>query len=646
MCGVAGLWTGGSETQSLEETVHSMTATLRHRGPDDEACWIDQQSGIALGHTRLAIIDLSPRAKQPMKGPSGNTRIAYNGEVYDYVESRRHLEGHGAQFDNDSDTLVILALYERHGLDCLGMLRGMFAFALWDRAKKRLILARDRVGKKPLYYCQEGHTLYFASEIKAILAGLHTAPTIDTTVLNEYLSYGFIGGERTIYREIRELPPGCSLLATSPNETRVSRYWQPQWLPKRHSRSAHTLDEAEALLTEAVRLRLRADVPVGVFLSGGIDSGLITALASKTTGCRLRTFSVGFDANHSFDERALARQVAQRYQTEHHEVVLSPDVASLIPKIAWHHDEPFGDASAIPSFAICSFASEHVKVVLNGDGGDELFAGYRRHLATALLARLARVLPEGIARSTARACLTVLPPSRSFRTRYALFHRFLRGLAAGSRNRLLSWHADGFTSTEQEALSRQPSEHFHRHAPVEDLADALRFLGELDRVLALDLVWTLPGALLVKMDIAAMAHGLETRSPFLDQELVAWANVLPQSTRLGGFRTKPLLRNLAKRHLPPEVVRAPKRGFEIPLLPWLQGELREMRDDLILAENGIVCSLFHRAHLERLLHEAPPDPVRWAKLTWLLLMLAAWDRYRYRRPEGGSRKHGRRKALA
>lgn len=613
--------------EALARIAASMTATLRHRGPDDEGYWVDDRRGIALGHTRLAIIDLSRRAKQPMVGPSGATHIVFNGEIYNHVELRKELRSQGVRFHNDSDTLVIQALYERDGLECLKRLRGMFGLAIWDARQQQLVLARDRVGKKPLYYCRQGGALYFASEIKAIVRVLGDPPSVDPAAISEYLGFGFIGQERTIYSQIMRLPPGSALVATSPDQMRISPYWKPQWESKRGLSRAEAVERADRLITEAVRLRLRSDVPVGVFLSGGIDSGLVTAAAARSMGSRLQTFSVGFAGDSVFDERDLARQVARRYDTDHHEVVLKPDVAELVPKIAWHHDEPFGDASAIPSFAVAEFAARHVKVVLNGDGGDELFAGYRRHLAASAMDLLSRFLPQSLMRPAAAGALRILPSSGSFRTRYALFRRFLRGLAALPSERLLSWHADGFTDAEKSSLLRGGQVELPRQTSVADLAQTLSTRSELGRTLAMELVWSLPGDLLVKMDIATMAHGLEARSPLLDQELVAWANTLPDSIRLGGFTTKPILRALAARYLPKDVVQAPKRGFEIPLRQWLEEDLREMRDDLILARDGVVCSLFERSALEDLLRRPPDNPVRWARLSWLLLMLAAWDRY-------------------
>jgi asparagine synthase (glutamine-hydrolysing) len=627
MCGIAGLWTlRVGEVADLQTVVHGMADTLRHRGPDDYGIWVDTSNGLALGHTRLSIIDLSARAKQPMVGPSGQTRIVFNGEIYNYRERRRGLEAGGVKFRTESDTEVILALYERFGLDCLHALGGMFAFALWDASARRLLLARDRLGKKPLYYSCHGGNLYFGSEIKAVLAGLPLSPTVDQEALDEYLSFGFVSGERTIYKEIKEVPPGHVLIAASPSALRMQVYWQPQWLPKRVLSISDAVNEAEALLTEAVSHRLRADVPAGIFLSGGIDSGLITAIASKSLGSQCLTFSVGFE-DGSFDERPLAQQVAQRYNTTHHEVLLQPEIVSLLPKMAQQYDEPFGDPSAIPSFTIAAYARQFVKVVLNGDGGDELFAGYRRHLAAAVRAKIKRVVPMALTQWTAERILQCLPEPTSFRTAYAFSHRFLQGLSGSNAERMLAWYSIGFTPVEKSAMCRHVFPARHGLELLETLLNSYKLLNDLDRATAVDLAWVLPGDLLVKMDMATMAYGLEARSPFLDYKLVEWANTLPQSVRLPGLSTKPLLRKLAHRYLPEAVVQAPKRGFEVPLHYWLEHELREMRDDLILAPNGIVLTLFHRAKIEQLLSAPHHEPHRWARLVWLLLMLAAWERY-------------------
>jgi asparagine synthase (glutamine-hydrolysing) len=371
-----------------------------------------------------------------------------------------------------------------------------------------------------------------------------------------------------------------------------------------------------------------------VLLSGGIDSGLITSFAARKAGTKCKTFSIGFE-NEEFDERPLARAIAQRYATEHHDVLLRPDVASLIPKVAWHYDQPFADASAVPTFAVAQYARQHVKVVLTGDGGDESFAGYRRDLSAALLASFTRLTGERLLTGTSRLLRRLLPVPRTHRDPYALGYRFIRGLSVGEVARMVVWSSDGFSDEERTELGQAPDAEGSR--AFETLIASLLGLGLLDRTLALDLLWILPYDLLVKVDIATMAHGLEARSPFLDQELVRWALELPETVRLGGIETKPILRRLARLYLPTLVSKGPKRGFEVPLYRWVSKDLKEFRDDLILSPNGLLARIFDRRKLERLLRDpVRGSRVRWAQLRWTLMMLAAWDRYAMRSAAGAA----------
>jgi asparagine synthase (glutamine-hydrolysing) len=604
-----------------------MIDTISHRGPDDTATW-SNGNGIFLGHRRLSVIDLSIRGRQPMTDSSGNTCIIHNGEIYNYIELRNQLKSEGFQFKSDSDTEVILHLYKKYNSKCVKHLRGMFAFGLWDKSEKKLMLARDRVGKKPMYYMNFDNSFYFASEIKALKAVLHkSSMDIDYEALDEYLSFGFISGEKTIYKNIREVPPGCLLTLDSPNNLRIEKYWEPTWIPKNNTHFATTVEETEKLLTEAVSIRLRADVPVGIFLSGGIDSCLITAIAQKIQNSPCITFSVGFE-DDKYDERPLARTVADQYGTEHHEILIKPDIVSVLPKIVRAYDEPFADASAIPSYYIAQYASRHVKVVLNGDGGDELFAGYRRHIATVILEKLKRLYLGNAFKSFSNNVLKVLPIPMSQRTTYAFLHRFLRGIAKNSEERYLAWFSEGFNTFEKKELYKTtPSVDFGIKEMKAILQD-LNGLEELDRIIALDFKWVLPFDLLVKMDIATMAHGLEARSPFLDQELVQWANRLPLNVKLPRFTSKPILRKLAKRYLPDEIVNAPKKGFEIPLYKWLSNDLKELSADSILSPNSILQDLFHKDYLTKLIfRKTSMEPGRWSVLVWTLLMLSLWERY-------------------
>jgi asparagine synthase (glutamine-hydrolysing) len=564
-----------------------------------------------------------------MVGPSGHTFIVFNGEIYNYCELRNSLIAEGVAFRTASDTEVILALYEKYGVECLRFLRGMFAFAIWDAPRRKLILARDRLGKKPIYYVSMRERFLFASEIKALRVVAEPSQIeMDTDSLDQYLSYGFISGPQTIYRGIMQLPPATVLIATTPGCIALDHYWKPLWSTKRRISFAEAVNEADRRITEAVQLRLRADVPIGAFLSGGIDSGIITAIASKHMGKPFPTFTVGFE-DSGFDERPLAAGVSRQYGTDHHEIVLRPDLSDLLPQIARAYDQPFADASAIPTFCIARFVREQrIKVVLNGDGGDELFSGYRRDLASAWLSKITGIVGEGGITRVARMLEKIMPVPRTHRSRYALGHRFVRGAAASSPTRMLIWSSDGFTMNEKIELQSRTGESQLDPGHLELYLLAGDGISLLDHTIGLNLLWMLPHALLVKMDVATMANGLEARSPFLDHELVEWAISLPDHVRLPGFTTKPILRRLARNYLPDVACGAPKRGFEIPLHRWLSRDLKDMRDDLLLSRNGLVSAMFDRSRLERFLLKIPGgDPDRWAQLVWTLLMLAAWDCY-------------------
>ncbi len=632
MCGIAGIWTENKNSnQKNRVLINSMIEALYHRGPDYKGTWYNEKEGIFLGHSRLSIIDLSEKAHQPMIGGQGNTCIVYNGEVYNYIEIRNQLKAEGVIFRTNSDTEVVLALYNKYGLEFVKYLRGMFALAIWDNIKKILILARDRVGKKPLYYITFENNLYFASETKAIKKVIpRHLLEIDRKALDEYLSFGFISGEKTIYKNIRELPPSSLLVASSPSNFKIQKYWQPEWLPKTKINFSQAVEEASNILVDAVRIRLRADVPVGIFLSGGIDSSLVTAIAAKVNQNQCITFSVGFEDN-LFDERPLARLVAEQYKTQHHEILIKPDIKVILPRIVQSYDEPFADASAIPSYYISEYASRYVKVILNGDGGDELFAGYRRHIATAILERLNRAYIGFILERLGNNLLKLMPLPKSYRTKYAFLYRFLRALANTDVQRYRIFFDEGFESAEKIQLYKFVFSIDYGLVEMKKILNEINKLDELDQIIALDFLWGLPYDLLVKMDIATMAHGLEARSPFLDQELVQWANKLPSSVKLPGISTKPILREIAKRYLPNEIVKAPKRGFEIPLYKWLTTDLKDFCRDIILSSNNLLQDLFNKRYLESLLNgKRNIEPHRWSMMVWILLMLGLWDIYCYK----------------
>jgi len=629
MCGIAGIW-GEVSTERL----CAMTASLRHRGPDDEGYWIDPRFNVGFGHRRLAIIDLAG-GKQPISNEDGQVVTIFNGEIYNYRELREELMARGHHFKTKSDTEVIVHLYEECGTNVATQLRGMFAIAIWDCAQRQLVLVRDRVGKKPLYYSEANGEFIFASEIKGILAGFRAELALSEQGVADYLAWGCIPAPGTIYRQIRAVEPGQLLVIRDRRICRCEKYWELRMLPKADISRREAVDRIDQLVREAIRLRLRSDVPVGSFLSGGIDSGVVTAIAAQQHPGPLTTITIGFE-DDSFDERPLAKRIAQRYGTEHHEVVVRPDVVTDLPQIARAYDQPFGSASAIPSYYVAQAARQYVKVVLNGDGGDELFAGYRRYVAAWLNGMLSWA--DGPAcRPVWQLLSKIMPVPRGFRTGYAFTHRLVRGVGMEPAARYLAWAVDGLNEHTLRTLcgatgTRLKNCWLDRIEPGDRLAagilETLRDCGPVDRMLAADFATILPHDLLVKMDIATMAHGLEARSPLLDHELIDLVSHYPEAVKLRGFQTKPLLRELSRRYVPGTVRHAPKRGFEVPLIRWLRGELRELSEDVILARDGLLVELFDRPALERLVREEDGlDPARWSRRVWLLLMLGMWDRY-------------------
>lgn len=648
MCGIAGIFGDVSD-----ERLRAMADSLQHRGPDEDGFWISREHLIGFAHRRLSIIDLVG-GRQPIANEDGRVVTVFNGEIYNYRELRDDLIARGHRFSTQTDTEVIVHLYEEHGIGAVEHLRGMFAVAIWDDAERQLVLFRDRVGKKPLYYAQTEREFVFASEIKGLVAARVGKLELDRQALVDYLTWMAVPAPATIYRQIRAVKPAELLVVRDRRIASRRTYWQLEMLPKVDTGFAEAVEQVNTGLREAVRLRLRADVPVGVFLSGGIDSGIITAMAAEEVSGQLTTITVGFE-DDSYDERQPARLVAKRYATDHHEVLVKPDVAEILPRIAAAYDQPFADSSAIPSYYVSQAAREHVNVVLNGDGGDEVFCGYRRYLAARMNAAL-RFADSSLCRPLWRLAGAVLPTPRQLRTRYAFAHRLVRGLGLAHPERYLAWSVDGFSIPELRQLLKPDVWTTTRIASTnEPLASAcaaeqsaamlstvlsgvrlakeqhhrLRACGMIDRMLAIDFATTLPNDLLVKMDIASMAHGLETRSPLLDHVLIDTASRYRESVKLGGRQTKPLLRALAERYLPEPICSAPKRGFEVPLVRWLREDLCDMRNDLLLSHTGLLADLCDRSYLERLVRERTAlDPRRWSTRVWMLLMLALWDRHR------------------
>ncbi|RMG34689.1 MAG: asparagine synthase (glutamine-hydrolyzing) [Planctomycetota bacterium] len=615
MCGILGIWDSQLPSESV---MRAALGKLRHRGPDDDGLLI--RPPVAIGMRRLAIIDLET-GKQPQFNEDGRVAVVCNGEIYNYRELRVRLRGTGHEFRSQSDTEVLAHLYEERGADLCSDLRGMYAFAIWDAPRRRLLLGRDRFGKKPLYYARTpSGGLAFASELKALMplvAAVGGRWERDPRAISDYLSLGCVPQPRTIIRDVFAVPPG-SLATFDGRELSVESYWQPRFEPKCHDDYPEILARTRQLVSDATRLRLRSDVPLGVFLSGGVDSTVVAYEAARHYGPQLQTFTVQTN-DADFDESPIARRTAEYLGVRHTVLPLRIDPLPTLEQVVRCYDQPFGDPSAIPSLAIARLAREHVTVVLNGDGGDELFAGYRRYWAAAHSERF-QWLPRSLAGLLGRE----LGKLAGRRSPGGFVARFLRGLAGPAGTRYLVWTTDRILEADKQCHWRGGERGDPTEAWIEQF-DGLPS-GGLDRQLALDIRINLLSALLVKMDIASMAASLEARSPLLDQELADFALRLPPGRKLRGRQLKSPLRDAYRGLIPREVIAGRKRGFEIPLANWLQTDLREIVGDLLLQGQPRVCEFLDREFVRGIVQRRVLRDRNWATLVYQLLVLEMWLR--------------------
>lgn len=621
MCGIAG-WVG----QAPPELLPTMLDLLRHRGPDDSGAWVD--GDVALGMTRLAIIDLVT-GRQPMTDDGGRRWIVFNGEIYNFRALRADLEVKGHRFRTRSDTEVILRAYAEYGEACVDHLRGMFAFALWDRARSTLFLARDRLGKKPLYYWHQGRTFLFASEPKALLLHPAVSRTLEWNAFHHYLAFGYTPAARSIFVGIAKLPPAHTATLRDGRLT-LRRYWRlPAGGPLPAGPSiAEAAERVRHELREAVRLRLESDVPLGVFLSGGIDSSAVVASMREVTSGRIATFSVGFGrAFSSYDELPYARLVAERFGTDHHEEILEPKVAELLPTIVRHFDEPFADSSAIPTFVVAQATARHVKVALSGIGGDETFGGYPRYLGVRLAERYAR-LPRWLRHGAGAVVSKLASDSRSSRNLGDWARRFVAGAEAPMPDRYIGW-TRFFGDSD---LARLATPALRACLPpgvdaAQREAYAARGHGDpMDGAFRIDLATYLPEDLLVMADRMSMANSLELRAPFCDHRIVEASLEIPPAVKVPGRRLKGLLKAAFASVLPAAVLSHPKQGFMIPLGDWLGAELRGTMEDLLSPEQVRARGLFEPAEVERLEREHLAGIRNHADRLWTLMMAELWAR--------------------
>jgi asparagine synthase (glutamine-hydrolysing) len=615
MCGICGIYAPGRVDP---EILRRMSSTLVHRGPDDEGTYTDARVGLA--SRRLAIIDLA-RGRMPIANEDGSVWVVQNGEIYNFQNLRRDLEARGHRFATNTDTEVLVHLYEEHGEHLFPQLRGMFAVALWDRERDVLLLGRDRVGKKPLYYSADGGRLLFASEIKALRQVPDLELSLDWEALNLYFSYQFVPDPWSIYREIRKLPP-AHYLKLHAGRFELASYWDLDF--------EHTYAETDErwyverlreLVTDAVRARLVSDVPLGAFLSGGIDSATVVGLMSRLVDAPVKTFSIGFD-EETYDELRYARIAARAFGTDHHEEILSPRAADLVERLLEHFDEPFGDPSALPTWLVSQVARRRVTVVLSGDGGDEAFAGYESHRVHARDERFHRRVPAPL-RALACGGLDLgarLTGGRRLRrmagavrrAHAPLQERYSNVFDKRARRRLYSPQARERIGTlrEQEYIAAR--------------AGSQRFPDLVSRLLYVDTRGYLPHDVLVKVDRMSMAHSLEVRSPLIDHHVLEFAARIPSHLKLRHGVSKYIFKRMAEEFVPREIVRREKHGFGVPLESWFRKELRELvREHLLHSRDGAQ-RLFDRPFVERLVREHESGRWDWSLQLWSLLVFHLW----------------------
>lgn len=632
MCGIAGCVDPHVPAPAMRHIVQRMTDVLVHRGPDDEGFFV--APSIGLGMRRLSIIDVAG-GHQPIANADGQVQVICNGEIYNYLELRATLESRGHHFRTDSDTEVIVHLYEDQGIACLQELRGMFGFALWDQRARRLLLARDRLGKKPLFYALQSGRFLFGSEIKALLAAAPCLAKADPEAIVPYFRHGFVPEPGTMFQSIRKLP-AAHYAVYEDGDLRVEPYWHlPICEDDETQRDPREwVEELDALLEEAVRIRLRSDVPLGIFLSGGLDSSAIAAYAHKTGLHPINTFTIGFD-RPEWDESADAQRVATHLHTDHHVLTLREhDLVDTLPdtvlSLVRHFDEPFGDDSALPTYHVSKLAREHVTVILSGDGGDELFAGYSsyrgvkfaahyrrlplwlgRHLLPTVFHEAARYLPVGPRYRALRVAKVLRDSSLPFNDLY-----FSKAALCRDATLQQLFTPDLQALLNQDAMSMHP-------------ADIISVMGsnlpELSKAAYTDIRSYLLDDLLVKVDRMSMAHGLEVRSPLLDQRLVEFAVRLPPTAKLRGWETKAIFRDTIRPYLPPTTIRKRKQGFGAPIREWLRNGLAEIVGDYLNPAHGhLPQELFHAATVQRILEQHQRGDVDHSKLIWLLLNYATW----------------------
>jgi len=614
-----------------------MRDVLIHRGPDADGLYLSSDRRAGLAFRRLRVIDLSRDADQPITNEDGTVQVVCNGEIYNFCELRTELESKGHRFRSKSDAEVIVHLYEDEGERAIARLDGMFAIAIWDERAKRLLLARDRAGKKPLFYVRTRDTFVFASEIKSFF-GLDDLPIeVDSEMVPQYFIHGFVPCPRTLYRNVRQVTPATVVTVEADGGVKEQVYWRLRLRPHLPGSSRPANDREAAatvreLMVRAVERRLISDVPLGAFLSGGVDSTIIVGVMSQLTGSPVKTFSIGFEGDPAFDETSYAREVAERFHTDHTEFRVTPSAVDLIDTLVWHHDGPFGDASAIPTYIVSRLTRQHVTVALTGDGGDELFAGYIRFAAAAAAERL----PKGISRPL-QAAFGLVPARANERHWLEKGRRFVNAMNLPLYERMTRWSSLFYEDLEQllapDLLASLPP--INRLEYLESEREHMHGLSTLSTLLHMNFRSYLLDDLLVKVDRCTMANALEARSPFLDTELIDYVGGLPDAMKLRGGRTKIILRRAFADLLPRSVTKRGKMGFGVPLGAWFRTELKDYIGDLLLDSSARYKSFLSAHCVQQLVRRHQAGEVNAGLQLWSILCFEVWLRSlpRWRRPQ-------------
>ena len=614
MCGICGTIYWEKSRTVRQDEIHQMTQLIHHRGPDDSGIYLDQNAG--LGFRRLSIIDLT-KGHQPLSNEDGTLWIVFNGEIYNHKVLRRDLIQRGHRFKTEADTEAIIHLYEEYGADCVQHLRGMFAFAIWDEKKRKLFCARDRFGIKPFYYHLGKHGFIFGSEMKSILSQMEKPPTMALTELDHYLTYGYTSRTHTIYSEIEKLKPGHTMTISEDGQVRIEKYWEIEYTPDYGRSEEEWCTLLQDKLSESVASHMMSDVPLGAFLSGGIDSSAVVALMAKHSDRPVKTFSIGFK-DDNFNELRYARDVAKQYGTEHHEKLIEPESVDLLAKLIASYDEPFADSSAIPTYLVSQFAREFVTVALSGDGGDELFAGYKQYLK---FNRIKNYNP--------------LPPSLNPAV-WGSLHKLIpngikgKGLAyylAKPPQNLPAYQSIWQTHERKQLYSKGLSEQLGTFQAEKERVAYLRTSKSSDYIFnmqRLDLESYMVDDILMKVDRASMQNSLEVRVPILDHEFAELTFSIPSELKLKGLQKKYIFKKAMRPLLPESVLAHKKQGFNLPMKMWFKDDLNDFVQDHLLNSNSPIYDYFEKRYVSKIIHEHNNAMRDFHRKIWSLIFLDQW----------------------